>query len=341
MSHEDKEKEIARHFDLLLGTKQRRSLAINWGDLNYPSFDLVDLDVDLQEEEVRQAISDMPKDNAPGPDGFIRAFYSKCWEIVRVDVVQAIRQLSQLRGHMFNLLNSTNIVLLPKKEQALSVGDYMPISLVHNIAKIFSKILANRLAPHLSSMVSSSQSAFVKRRCIHDNFALVQSLVKDLHRKKIPALFIKLDITKAFDSISWAYLLDLMEHLGFGHKWREWISIALATSSSRILLNGVPGTPIKHERGLRQGDALSPMLFILAMDPLQKILQLTTERNLLHLVTPRSVGIKASLYADDAALFVHPCNEDILCLKEILKAFDDATGLHTNIKKNRSFPNSM
>jgi hypothetical protein len=91
MSHEDKEKEIARHFDLLLDTKQRRSLAINWGDLNYPSFDLADLDADLQEEEVRQAISDMPKDNAPGPDGFIGAFYSKCYEIVRVDAVQAIR----------------------------------------------------------------------------------------------------------------------------------------------------------------------------------------------------------------------------------------------------------
>jgi hypothetical protein len=76
-----------RHFDLLPGTKQRRNLRINWGDLNYLSFDLADLDMDLHEDEVRQAISDMPKDNALGPDRFIGAFYIKCWEIVKVDVI--------------------------------------------------------------------------------------------------------------------------------------------------------------------------------------------------------------------------------------------------------------
>jgi hypothetical protein len=129
-----------------------------------------------------------------------------------------------------------------------------------------------------------------------------------------------------------------MEHLGFGPKWREWISNALATSSSCILLNGVLGTPIKHKRGLRQGDPLLPMLFILAMDPLQKILQLVIERNLLHPTTPRSVGIKASLYTDDAALFVHSCNEGILYLKEILKAFGDATGCTQIFKKTEVFP---
>jgi hypothetical protein len=127
----------------------------------------------------------------------------------------------------------------------------MPISLVHSIAKIFSKILANRLAPRLLEMVASSQSAFVKKRCIHDNFVLVQGLLKEFHTKKMSVLFIKLDIAKAVDSVSWAYLLEVLERLGFGPKWRDWISIALSTASSRILLNGFPSKPIKHERGLR------------------------------------------------------------------------------------------
>jgi hypothetical protein len=92
--------------------------------------------------------------------------------------------LSQLRGNTFNLLNTMNIVLLSKQDMAETVGDFRPISLVHNIAKILSKILALRHAPRLPDLVSSNQSAFVKKRCIHDNFVLVQSIVKDLHRRK-------------------------------------------------------------------------------------------------------------------------------------------------------------
>jgi hypothetical protein len=136
----------------------------------------------------------MPKENAPGPDGFIGASFLKCWNIVKGDISAAVLQLSQLRGSTFNLLNTTHIMLLPKKEHTLRIGDYRPISLVHGVAKNFSKVLTNRLAPRLSEMVSSNQSAFVKKICIHDNFVLVQSLIKEFYRKKTQSLFIKLDI---------------------------------------------------------------------------------------------------------------------------------------------------
>jgi hypothetical protein len=153
--HEDKAKEIEIHFGEMFGTKQTRHVYLNWEALNYPTFDLADLEAEIIGEEVKAAISCIPKENAPGPDGFIGAFYHTCSDIVKGDVIAAVLQLSQLRGGTFNLLNTVNIVLLPKKE-AMCTGDYKPISLVHNIAKIFSKILANRLAPKLSEMVSSS-----------------------------------------------------------------------------------------------------------------------------------------------------------------------------------------
>jgi hypothetical protein len=158
-------------------------------------------------------IVDMSKENALGPDGSIDAFYSKYWDIVKSDIIKAVRQLSHLRGNTFNLLNTTNTMLLRKKERAESIGDYMPIRLVHSVAKIFSKILASRIVPRLHEMVSSGQSAFVKKRWY--------SIAKELHRKKILTLFLKLDIVKAFNSVSWAYLFKVLEKMGFWHSFRK------------------------------------------------------------------------------------------------------------------------
>jgi hypothetical protein len=98
-------------------------------------------------------------------------------------------------------------VLIPKKEDACRVSDCMPISLTHSFAKLVSKLLANRLGPHLDHLISINQTTFIKRRCIHNNFMYVQEVIKDLHKRKIPALFLKLDISKAFDTVNWPYLL--------------------------------------------------------------------------------------------------------------------------------------
>jgi hypothetical protein len=147
--HEDKAKEIDRHFGEVLGTKRARQLSLNWEVLGYPTFDLIDLEIEIIEEEVKAAIGSILKENAaPGPDGFIAAFYQKCsdgfigavyqkcWDIVKGDVIAAVMQLSQLRGRTFNLLNIANIVLLPKKEEAIRIEDYRP-SLVHSISSIY------------------------------------------------------------------------------------------------------------------------------------------------------------------------------------------------------------
>jgi hypothetical protein len=149
----------------------------------------------------------------------------------------------------------------------------------------------------------------------------VQGLLKEFHRKKANTLFIKIDIAKVFDSVSWVYLLELMERIGFSPKWRNWMSIALSTASSRVLLNGILGKPIKHERGLRRGDPISPMLFILVMGPLQWMLHLATERGVLHPISARAKGIKVSLYADEVAIFVAPKRGDIKALLGILDIF--------------------
>lgn len=112
------------------------------------------------------------------------------------------------------LHNSAYITLLPKSPDALEIKDFRPISLIHSFTKIVSKLLANRLAGKLPSLVSNSQSAFIKGRCIHDNFILVQQTAKTLHRQKEPRILLKLDITKAFDSVPWPFLLEVLRFLG-------------------------------------------------------------------------------------------------------------------------------
>jgi hypothetical protein len=132
-------------------------------------------------------------------------------------------------------LNTAYITLIPKKADPISAGDYRPISLIHSFAKLSTKVLANRLAPLLNKLVEANQSAFIRGRSIHDNYMLVQHSIKSLHRRKVASLFLKLDLTKAFDSFSWAFLLEVLSYLGFGNRWRNLISNLLATSSTQIL----------------------------------------------------------------------------------------------------------
>jgi hypothetical protein len=239
-------------------------------------------------------------------------------------------------GHVskLKLLNTAFITLLPKKVDALLVKDYRPISLVHSFAKLVTNVLAARLAPHLPSMVSINQSAFIKGRSIQDNFLPVQQLTRSLHHTKEPHILLKLDISKAFDSISWPFLIDMLQHLGFGRIWCNLISLLLCTSSTRILVNGVPREYILHHRGLRQGDLLSPMLFILVMEALNAMVSYAFREHILQPIANQHAKHCISFYADDFVLFMRPSHQDISTIISILDIFGHATGQKTNISKS-------
>jgi hypothetical protein len=129
-----------------------------------------------------------------------------------------------------------------------------------------------------------------------------------------------------------------MSKLGFPQKLRDCVATLISSSSSRILLNGVPTTPIKHGRGLRQGYPLSPLLFVIAIDPLQKILDLATEEGHLAKFRGKHTVIWTSMYVDDTTIFVKPYKRDVTASTEILAKFGDATGLKTNVQKSSVIP---
>jgi hypothetical protein len=290
------------HFDQILGTESPASSQFNWDALGLNSLDLSDLELPFSMDEIKRAIDDMPADRAPGPDGFSGGFFRACWDTIRDDLHAALRQIYLLDRRGLRRINTALIALIPKAPGADSLKDFRPISLIHSIVKILAKILASRLAPKLEDLVDPCQSAFVKHRCIQENYLHVQNMARFFHRTKKPSILLKLDLAKAFDSVSWPYLLDMLKARGFGERWREWIAMILASSSSQILINGMASNFVLHRRGLRQGDPRSPFLFILAMDPLQRILDMATREGALSKLPGRRSVIRASLYADDVAL---------------------------------------
>ena len=155
---------------------------------------------------------------------------------------------------------------------ATNPGDFRPITMVHSFAKLISKVLSLRLAPRLPDLISKNQNAFIKARSIHDYYKYVQRAAALIRKKQVPMLLLKLDISKAFDTLSWPFLLETLRAHGFSAQWCSWIESLLSSASSRIMLNGRQGPPIRHMRGVRQGDSLSPMLFIIAMDILHRLL---------------------------------------------------------------------
>ncbi|KAM0911367.1 hypothetical protein ACQ4PT_013525 [Festuca glaucescens] len=289
-------------------------------------------------EEVKSALADIDSDKAPDPDGFTVLFFKKAWEIILPDLMRAIKAVETCRADQLELLNDATLILLPKTPTAAHPREFRPISLVSFFAKLVTKILASRLSPRMNELINPCQSAFIKRRSIHDNFVYVQSLAKLFRQTKTLALLLKLYVEKAFDSISWEFLLEILQARGFSLHWRNLIATLLASSSTRILVNGHLTELILHRRGLRQGDPLSPLLFYIMMDVLAKLVITADTIGALHQIGRHHMPHCISLYADDVVLFVSPSEDEITTDKLLLKAFGNAMGLQVNFSKSSVTP---
>nr|XP_034580478.1 uncharacterized protein LOC117843854 [Setaria viridis] len=218
-THEEKAAEILEFYSNLIGTDCTWDRTIDLTGLNIPGYNLEALDIPFTEEEVWNTIKQLPSDKASGPDGFTGRFYKSCWSVIKDDMMAAVHTVWGKFFRNLWMLNSAYITLMPKRSDAEQVKDFIPISLVHSFAKLVTKILANRLASRLDEMVSCNQkSAFIKKRFIQDNYMLVQQTVRFLYSQKQLRILLKLDITKAFDSVSRSFLMEVIRKLGFGSR---------------------------------------------------------------------------------------------------------------------------
>lgn len=194
----------------------------------------------FSKEEFQETIFSMHLDKSPGPDGLNPGFYQKNWGEIGEDLFSSAT--SWLMTSAFpSEPNDMNIVLAPKGDNPETIKDLRPISLCNVLYKTISKVLANRLKPLIGSFISLDQAAFVPTRSIMDNalstFEILH-FMKCKHKGKKGEVALKLDISKAFDSVNWTYLCLVKKKMGFCDCWISWIKMCITSVEYHVLFNG-------------------------------------------------------------------------------------------------------
>uniref|UniRef100_A0A251U4I0 Putative RNA-directed DNA polymerase, eukaryota, Reverse transcriptase zinc-binding domain protein n=1 Tax=Helianthus annuus TaxID=4232 RepID=A0A251U4I0_HELAN len=284
--------------------------------------------------EIKDAVWDCDGDRAPGPDGFNFKFLKRCWNGVQADFIKIFDEFFESM-QVNRCCTSSFIALIPKVKDPLMPSDYRPISLVGCINKVISKVLVNRLKSVIGKLISEEQSAFIAGRSITDGPLILNELLAWMKYGKKTAMIFKVDIQKAYDSLNWGFVDSIMEQMNFPIRWRRWIMAILRSARQSVLVNGSPTMEFECSRGLRQGDPLSPFLFVIAMEALTGIMKKASSTGLYHGIRCNNMGPNLShfLYADDVIFLGEWSNINALNLSRILRCFYLASGLRVNLSK--------
>ncbi|XP_060962306.1 uncharacterized protein LOC133032394 [Cannabis sativa] len=256
-------------------------------------------------DEIKKTLFAMNNLKAPGPDGMSVLFYKHYWESVGDDFCAAVHDFF-VSGRMHRGSNATNIVLIPKVQNPKRTNHFRPISLCNVVYRVIAKIIANRLKPILPSIICPTQAAFVPGRNIHDNNVIIQEVIHSFNRKKGKEGFfaIKIDLVKAYDRLSWRFIDHVLECSGIPSKFRRRISQCISTTTLNVCLNRGQVGNINPSCGLRQGDPLSPYLFIWAAEVLSRLISQSLDRDLIKGIKLSRGGPVLShiFFADDLIL---------------------------------------
>ncbi|GJV40051.1 putative RNA-directed DNA polymerase [Tanacetum coccineum] len=291
--------EVFRHYKTLFS--ERGSIRLIFCSDRVEKFSVDDaglVEKEFTKEEILEAVRGCGGDKAPGLDGFNFKYIRKFWDILKTDLVSAIKwfrdNMEISRG-----CNSSFVTIIPKVTDPIGLGDFRPIRLIGCYYKIIAKVWAKRIKKVVGKVVGDVQNAFIKGRYILDGVLIANEVVGHMRKIQSKGLIFKVDFEKAYDSLNRRFLIDIMKKIGFGIKWCKWIESCLRSSTVSILVNGSPTDELCLERGVRQVSHLQ--------------------------------------YADDTIFFGEWNKENAKTLMCILKCFEEVSGLRVNYNKSKLY----
>nr|XP_019067280.1 uncharacterized protein LOC109119268 [Solanum lycopersicum] len=264
-------------------------------------------------DELKEVVFSMNPNSAAGPDG-----------------MNGGQMIPKYFSH-------SSVVLLPKVNNPNKLTEFRPISLSNFTSKIISKLVSNRLSPILPSLISANQSGFVKGRSISENIMLAQEIIHQIKKPNIGSnVIIKLDMAKAYDRVSWSYICLVLRKMGFNEVFIDMIWRIMANNWYSIIVNGKRYGFFHSTRGLKQGDPLSPTLFILSAEVLSRSLNRLHNHPDYHgfIMEKRGPQVNHLSFVDDIILFTSGRCKTLRLLMNTLKEYEMISGQLINGDKS-------
>ncbi|KAA3482314.1 reverse transcriptase [Gossypium australe] len=288
------------------------------------------------EEDICNAVKSMPPLKAPGIDGFVATFFQKYWHIVGqhisrycIDILNGQKEIGDI--------NKTRIVLIPKIDNPKYMSHFRSISFSNVIYKIIAKVLVNRISEILGDCINEAQGAFIPGRLISNNVLIAYEVLHSLKMKKRRRrgnFALKLDMCN--DRVEWDFLAGMMKSLGFHDDWMVLIMRCVTLISYSVSLNGMSSDWFSPSRGLRQGDPLSPYLFLICAEGFSTLLEDAKQQGLMRgaSVGREMFSINHLFFADNCILFGDATQEGVCTVRDIIREYEKSAGQKVNYDKS-------
>ena len=284
--------------------------------------------------EASEALQRSKGNKSPGAAGLTVEFYSQFWDKLGEPLVSVFNQ-GLARGELPESMKASVTRLVHKKDDKRLLKNWRPISLLNVDYKICSKAVSFRLSRVLGSIVDPDQTCSVPGRSIHSNLVLLRDTLAFIDRTGETGILLSLDQEKAFDLVDRIFLLNLLEHFGFGPWFRACIATLYNGAFMQVLVNDFLSNPILLERGVRQGDALSPMLYILCVEVLACKIRASSDLKGFLLPGAGGLEFRVCQYADDTTAFVKD-ERSLHALFNIIGDFERGSGTKLNKTKTEA-----